>query len=96
MRHARLISAVPTAALLLALGASVGCSSTSNSNHAGDIEMLRSDPSPAMHTLGERADDRQNRYVSVKDSNFRMISDDWDRLWYIDRPSHLTKYPKIR
>lgn len=95
MRHAR--QTVLSAALLLVAGASVGCSSFGDSSHhAGDIGALRADPTPAMHTLGERAHDRENGWVSVRDQNLRMLSDDWDRLWMIDRPSRASKYPQTR
>ncbi|RMH26316.1 MAG: hypothetical protein D6692_09455 [Planctomycetota bacterium] len=92
MRHRKLLAACVAPAALLALGA---CSSTENApRHAGDIDALRADPSPAMHTLAERTHDRENRFTVTKDTNFRMISDDWDRFWMIDRPSRLTFYPK--
>lgn len=84
------------AALALTAATLVGCNAPATTKHAGDIDALRADPSPALMTLSERGTDRANRGTSVLDSNFRMFSDDWDRLWYIDRPSHLTKYPPIR
>lgn len=100
MRHRqttnRLSNKFVPAALLLSGVALVGCNSPATTRHAGDVEALRADPSPALHTLGERGTDRANRTTSMRDSNFRMISDDWDRFWLVDRPSHLTKYPTIR
>ncbi len=83
-------------ALTLAAAALVGCNAPATTNHAGDVEELRANPSPALMTLSERGTDRANRGTSVRDSNLRMFNDDWDRLWLMDRPSHLTKYPKIR
>lgn len=82
-----------SAALLVAASLSMVACSSGGPQHAGDIDMIRSDPSPAMHTLAERDSDRINRHTLNTDTNFRMISDDWDRLWMIDRPSHLTFYP---
>jgi len=96
MRHRQLANRIVPAALALAAAALVGCNAPATTRHAGDIEMLRADPSPALLTLSERGTDRQNRTTSMRDTNFRMINDDWDRLWMVDRPSHLTKYPTIR
>lgn len=84
---------LPAAAIVAACFAAAGCSSD-GPRHAGDIDMIRSNPSPAMHTLAERDADRLNRHALVRDTNFRMISGDIDRLLMIDRPSHLTMYPK--
>ncbi len=65
----------------------VGCSS--GPSHAGNINSIRWDPSPAMHTLAKRDSDRINTHAYVKDSNLRMISTDLDRALFIDRPSRL-------
>ncbi|PCI07098.1 hypothetical protein COB72_10865 [bacterium] len=65
----------------------VGCSS--GPSHAGDINSIRWDPSPAMHTLAKRDSDRLNTYARTKDSNFRMLSTDIDKMWFLDRPSRL-------
>ena len=83
---------------LLALGAltctMVGCSIGESGHHAGNISMIRDDPSPAMHTLARRAADRNNDIAVSKDTNLRMLVNDIDKhLLYIDRPSHLTKFP---
>ncbi len=65
----------------------VGCSS--GPSHAGDINSIRWDPTPAMHTLAERDSDRINTHAYIKDSNLRMISTDLDRVFFMDRPSRL-------
>ncbi len=65
----------------------VGCSS--GPSHAGDINSIRWDPTPAMHTLAQRDSDRINTHAYVKDSNLRMISTDLDRVFFMDRPSRL-------
>ncbi|MGV6815132.1 MAG: hypothetical protein ACWA5W_09010 [Phycisphaerales bacterium] len=67
----------------------VGCSSTSGPQHAGDIDSIRWDPSPAMHTLDQRSSDRMNMHTRMKDSNLRMLSRDIDMMWFVDRPSRL-------
>ncbi len=85
---------------LLALAASscalVGCSSGS-SRHAGDIDMIRSDPSPALSTLSRRSTDRYNDIAATIDTDLRMIDNDIDKhILFLDHPSHLTSYPSRR
>lgn len=72
------------APLLLTLAA---CSSSSN--HAGSISSIRANPSPAMHTLARRGDDRLNDLTVTADTNFRQFHTDLDRALYLDRPSRL-------
>tara|TARA_R110002073_G_scaffold118918_1_gene258528 strand:- start:414192 stop:414473 length:282 start_codon:yes stop_codon:yes gene_type:complete len=74
------------AALLGASMLTIGCSS---GQHAGDINSIRMDPSPSMHTLDQRSSDRVNMHARMKDSNLRMISTDIDKMFYVDRPSRL-------
>lgn len=84
--HRRFITIATLIASPLTL---VGCSSSSGPHHAGDIGSIRSNPSPAMHTLTKRDSDRFNTHAIVRDSNFRMLSNDIDRMFYMDRPSRL-------
>lgn len=65
----------------------VGCSS--GPAHAGDINSIRWDPSPAMHTLAKRDSDRANTHAHIKDSQLRMLSTDVDRVFFMDRPTRL-------
>jgi len=80
-RSATLLALMGTPLLL------IGCSS--GQQHAGDINSIRWDPSPAMHTLAKRDSDRLNTYARTKDSNLRMLSTDIDKIFYLDRPSRL-------
>lgn len=84
--HRRFITIAALVASPLTL---VGCSSSSGPHHAGDIDSIRWNPSPAMHTLAKRDSDRLNTHARTRDSNFRMFSDDIDRMFYMDRPSRL-------
>lgn len=86
---AALVMAASTAAL-------VGCSSSSGPRHAGDIDAIRANPSPAMDSPAERRTDITNRHVIANDTNLRMLNDDWDRFWLIDRPTNLSLYPTTR
>ena len=38
------------------------------------------------------AEARNSRAV-MRDQNYRMISDDWNRMWYTDHPSRLSPFP---
>lgn len=84
-RQARRLSAAVT--LFIFPAVLVGCSS--GPRHAGDIDAIRWDPSPAMHTLAERDSDRLNTYARVKDNNLRAFSEDIDAALFLDRPSRL-------
>lgn len=85
-RHARRLTA---AALFVVPAVLIGCSSSSGPRHAGDIDSIRANPSPAMHTIDRRMDDRLNRMTRANDTDLRAFSDDVDRLFMIDRPSRL-------
>lgn len=66
----------------------IGCSS-GGPEHAGNMNSLRWDPSPAMHALAKRDSDRLNMYARTKDTNIRLINNDIDKMWFLDRPSRL-------
>ncbi len=78
---------ITIAMLIAAPIAMIGCST--GPSHAGDINSIRWDPTPAMHTLAKRDSDRLNSLARMKDSNLRMLSTDLDRAFYLDRPSRL-------
>lgn len=82
-------------ALSAAAALSVGCSS-GGQQHAGNVSAIRSNPSPSMHTLGERRTDLYNRRTVSIDTNLRMMNQDIERFWMIDRPSNLTAAPAMR
>ncbi len=87
---------VAALALAAAAAASIGCSSSNAPRHAGDIDAIRANPSPAMHTLAGRKTDAYNRRTVTVDSNLRMFTEDWERAMFFDRPSRLTMYPATR
>jgi hypothetical protein len=35
---------------------------------------------------------RRSRQLLVTSENLRMILDEWERIWFLDQPSHLTPY----
>ena len=84
-RHTRRLL---TAATLFVLPAVlVGCSS--GPEHAGDLDAIRWNPSPAMHTLSQRSVDRFNDHAHSRDTNLRALSSDIDSIFFLDRPSRL-------
>ena len=86
-RHTRRLLASATLFVLPAL--LVGCTSSSGPRHAGDIDSIRWNPSPAMHTLAERDSDRLNTHARVRDNDLRAFSEDIDSIFFLDRPSRL-------
>ena len=79
------------AASLLLAGAllTLTACSSSSTQHAGDVGSIRSNPSPAMHTLSQRSSDRANMHAYKFDTDWRSFNTDVDRLFYLDRPSRL-------
>ncbi|MBL4808857.1 MAG: hypothetical protein JKY43_02210 [Phycisphaerales bacterium] len=73
-------------AALLTLSA---CTSSSSPKHAGNINSIRTNPSPAMQTLARRASDRTNTHAYVIDTNMRSLRNDIDSVFFLDRPSRL-------
>lgn len=74
---------------VLAAGCIGGCGGGNTA--AGRDAMVRSNPSPDLDTLYQRPIDQDNRHVLTIDENLRMINEDWDRLWLMDRPSRLAR-----
>ncbi len=35
---------------------------------------------------------RRSRQLLVVSENLRVIEDEWERIWFLDQPSHLTPY----
>lgn len=68
-----------------------GCSSNSKSE-----ELAREyhwNPSPELDTLHERPIDIESRMAITTDENLRMLSEDWGRVWLMDRQSRLSPMP---
>ncbi|MCR9076345.1 MAG: hypothetical protein NXI07_09945 [bacterium] len=89
MKTNRFAHRLTAAALFVVPAALIGCSSSSGPRHAGDIDSIRSDPTPALHTLSQRSTDRWNEHARTKDQNLRIISEDIDHIFFLDRPSRL-------
>lgn len=35
---------------------------------------------------------RRNQQLLYQSENLRLIHDEWERLWFLDQPSHMTPY----
>ncbi len=85
---ARIVPAVGGLAVLLVVS---GCSGIRNP--VSRDAMIRKNATPELDTLDLRDIDRDNRKAIAVNENLRMLAEDWDRAWYMDRASHLTIYP---
>ncbi len=88
MKTNRFAHRLTAAALFVVPAALIGCSS-SGPKHAGDIDAIRSNPSPAMHTLARREADELNAQAYTRDTNTRELWEDIDMMFFLDRPSRL-------
>lgn len=59
----------------------------------GRDTLIRNNPTPELETLDLRDVDQDNRWAIMANENLRMLQEDWDRFWYTDRASRLTRYP---
>lgn len=48
---------------------------------------------PELSGISNRPADADNMERVTGNQNWRMISDDWYRIWYVDHPSRLSSYP---
>jgi hypothetical protein len=72
----------------LLAGALGGCSWS-----LGRDAAIRADPTPELDTLSQRPVDIDNQFAFMADENWRMFNQDFNRAFYLDRPSRLTREP---
>lgn len=77
--------AMTALALTLLLG---GCVSDEITGHS-----VRMRPTPEMETIAYTPEQRQNEVVRSWNTNMRQVVDDWDRVWLIHQPLHMSVYP---
>lgn len=89
MTRSRSTRRVLVSALILGVGASMlaGCGSS------GRYQYLRWNVAPELETLDQRWVDADNEYAIMNSENIRMLRSDWRRMWYVDRPTRLTRMP---
>ncbi|MBU6413585.1 MAG: hypothetical protein KGS45_08925 [Planctomycetes bacterium] len=91
MRTRRVVGMLALVAAAVVAG---GCSSNSKSE-----ELAREyhwNLSPELATLHERPIDIENRMSITTDENLRMLTEDWGRLWLMERQSRLSPRPVTR
>ena len=80
---------------LTVLGAGIlalsGCRSNSPESRHDDVS---DDLTPELDTLSKRHVEVSNRRTLTYDENWRMLQEDWERLWLVDRPSRLAR-PRV-
>lgn len=79
---------VPALVLTMAGTMLAGC------GNSGRHAYLRWNVAPELETLDQRWVDADNEYAIMNSENTRMLRADWRRLWYVDRPSRLSREPK--
>lgn len=89
MRHRSIQPALVLTTLTLAGLALIGCSSGNDSRK----QSFRANPTPELVTLTKTADDVDNQLTITNNYNFRMISEDFGRIWLMERPSRLQRGP---
>lgn len=81
-----------TASVLLALAVPtmlIACGSSYSSRH----QALLDEPTPELSTLYQRQVDMDNRWAVTTNHSWLMFNQDFQRAFYIDRPSRLTREP---
>jgi len=65
--------------------------------HSDDVSVraIRLNMTPELVGLATSQDDNNNNDYIVRNLNARMVVDDWNRFWLIDKPSSLSPYPII-
>ncbi|MEX2215745.1 MAG: hypothetical protein WD768_16660 [Phycisphaeraceae bacterium] len=56
-------------------------------------DSVRADMSPEMETIQYTHQQRCNNIARSIDTTTRQIHDDWDRIWLVDQPLHLSYIP---
>lgn len=75
----------------LALGVAAIAGGCSSDSAAGRDTKVRRNLTPELTSLYQRPIDFDNREVLTFDENYRMLNEDWARLWLVDRPSRLAR-----
>ena len=88
--RALLITASATCAAALV----TGCAHEDYSYEAAHD--IRSNATPNLDTLTQRHVDIQNAVAVTFDTNGRLFNEDLGRMFFFDRPSHLTMTPMPR
>ncbi|MEO1008617.1 MAG: hypothetical protein AAFX79_08625 [Planctomycetota bacterium] len=75
---------VPVALLASTAAVLTGCTKANT---------YRSNLTPELATLYQRPTDVRNQSALANNENWRMLAQDFNRFFYLDRPSRLTREP---
>lgn len=90
MTRSRTARRVLVPALLLTMAGAMLAGCGSSARH----QYMRWNVAPELETLDQRWVDADNEYAIMNSENTRMLRADWRRVWYVDRPSRLSREPK--
>jgi hypothetical protein len=68
-----------------------GCSSQEDVS----FKSITRNPAPEMSSTADRSVDMDANYAYMRNTNYRGVWDDLQRMFYIDNPSHLSPYPIV-
>ncbi len=72
----------------------VGCQSSSDYDDGYiTADMVRADMSPELQTLSMTPEQRKNMHARSLDTTMSQIHEDWDRIWYLNKPIGMSRYP---
>ncbi len=54
---------------------------------------VRGDMSPELQSIAHRQEQRKNMHARTKNTNWRQLKDDMDRILLMEKPSRLSEYP---
>lgn len=75
--------------LLLAFACMTGGCASKDSLSAKSV---RKNPTPELRTIAQTNDQRLNLRAKSKNYNYRMLRDDWEDIWFYDRPMRMSEY----
>ena len=92
MSSTRSFNLLLTAPLLTATALLCACE-----YHSEDVttRAIRLNLTPELVGLATSQDDNTNNDFIVRNLNARMVVDDWNRFWLLDKPSTLSPFPII-
>ncbi len=71
-----------------------GCQSSSEYDDGYiTAEDVRADMSPELQSVSKTSEQRKNTTARALDTTMSQIHDDWDRIWFLDRPIGMSRYP---
>jgi hypothetical protein len=86
-----LTAAASVAVVLTMLGLATGCESQQEKTVT--VEDVRNNLSPNFNTVIYSEEQVKNNWAVTLDVNERELRDDWNRMWFLERPQRLTPYP---